>query len=63
VHKVLKGFESPNALLRNAAKVQQLFVYPTIAPNDIIDWTADWILRGGPTLNKPTHFQTRDGKF
>lgn len=57
------GAESPNALISNASKVHQLFGYPTIAPNDIIDWTADWIARGGPTLNKPTHFQTRDGKF
>jgi nucleoside-diphosphate-sugar epimerase len=60
---VWQGVESPNALLSNASKVQQLFGYPTIAPNDIIDWTADWIERGGPTLNKPTHFQTRDGKY
>jgi nucleoside-diphosphate-sugar epimerase len=60
---VWQGVESPNALLSNASKVQQLFGYPSIAPNDIIDWTADWIERGGPTLNKPTHFQTRDGKY
>jgi nucleoside-diphosphate-sugar epimerase len=63
VQPVWHGVESPNALLSNASKLQQLFGYPTIAPNDIIDWTADWIERGGPTLNKPTHFQTRDGKF
>jgi nucleoside-diphosphate-sugar epimerase len=60
---VWQGVESPNAQLSNASKVQQLFGYPSIAPNDIIDWTADWIERGGPTLNKPTHFQTRDGKY
>ena len=24
---------------------------------------ADWLRQGGETLNKPTHFQTRDGKF
>jgi hypothetical protein len=63
VQPVWQGVESPNALLSNASKVQQLFGYPSIAPNDIIDWTADWIERGGPTLNKPTHFQTRDGKY
>ena len=57
------GTESPNALLNNASKVHQLFGYPTISPNEIVDWTADWISRGGTTLNKPTHFQTRDGKF
>jgi len=63
VKPVWQGTESPNALISNASKVHQLFGYPSIAPNDIIDWTADWIARGGPTLNKPTHFQTSDGKF
>ncbi len=57
------GTESPNALISNASKMHQLFGYPTVTPNDIIDWTADWIAHGGPTLNKPTHFQTRDGRF
>lgn len=57
------GTESPSALISNASKMHQLFGYPTVAPNDVIDWTADWIARGGTTLNKPTHFQTRDGKF
>jgi nucleoside-diphosphate-sugar epimerase len=63
VQPVWQGVESPNALLSNASKLHQLFGYPTVAPNDIIDWIANWISRGGPMLNKPTHFQTRDGKF
>jgi nucleoside-diphosphate-sugar epimerase len=63
VQPVLEGTESPNALINNASKMHQLFGYPSVTPNDIIDWTADWIGRGGTTLNKPTHFQTRDGKF
>jgi nucleoside-diphosphate-sugar epimerase len=63
VQPVWQGVESPNALISNASKVQQLFGYPSVSPNDIIDWTADWIAHGGSTLNKPTHFQTRDGKF
>jgi hypothetical protein len=25
--------------------------------------TAEWIREGGPTLNKPTHFEVRDGIF
>jgi hypothetical protein len=29
----------------------------------MIRWIADWLRRGGPTLNKPTHFEVRDGKF
>jgi nucleoside-diphosphate-sugar epimerase len=63
VQPVWQGAESPNALISNASKVHQLFGYPSVTPNDIIDWAADWIARGGPTLNKPTHFQTRDGRF
>ena len=25
--------------------------------------TAAWLERGGPTLGKPTHFETRDGEY
>jgi len=29
----------------------------------MMDWQADWIARGMPGLGKPTHFETRDGKY
>jgi hypothetical protein len=29
----------------------------------LIDWQADWIKRGLPSLGKDTHFDTRDGTF
>ena len=29
----------------------------------VIAWTADWVKRGGQSLGKPTHFETRDGKY
>jgi hypothetical protein len=34
-----------------------------VTVEQMIAWIADWQLRGGPLLGKPTHFQTRDGKF
>ena len=55
--------EMPTALLSNAAKAHQIFGCPTVTPAQMIDWTADWISSGGPRLNKPTHFEVRDGKF
>ena len=57
------GDESSYALLNNAAKSHRLFGYPTVAPAEMIDWVADWIAAGGALSDKPTHFQTRDGKF
>jgi hypothetical protein len=63
VEPVLSGEESNTALLTNAAKVHQMFGYPEVSALDLIDWTAAWIASGGGSLNKPTHFQVRDGRF
>jgi len=60
---IFSGEESNTALLSNAAKAQELFGHPTVSAAQAIDWVADWISRGGPRFNKPTHFATRDGKF
>jgi dTDP-4-dehydrorhamnose reductase len=57
------GEESSKALLNNAAKCHRLFGYPTVTVGEMIDWIADWISQGGALSNKPTHFQTQDGKF
>jgi hypothetical protein len=29
----------------------------------MLEWVADWALRGGETLSKPTHFENRGGDF
>lgn len=57
------GSEAPTALLNNAAKAQRLFGYPRVALDQIIDWTAAWVKADGAMLNKPTHFEARDGRF
>lgn len=57
------GQEAPTALLNNAGRAQRLFGYPTVSLEQMIDWTAAWIKAGGPTLAKPTHFESRDGRF
>jgi nucleoside-diphosphate-sugar epimerase len=57
------GREAPDALLSDGRKGHELFGPPRVAAGEVIRWTAEWLLAGGETLNKPTHFQTRDGKF
>jgi nucleoside-diphosphate-sugar epimerase len=57
------GKESPTAWLVDTAEARKLFGAPSIPLATMIDWQADWIARGGPSLGKPTHFETRDGKY
>ena len=63
VDAVLEGSESETALLNNAAYCQRLFGYPSVSVEQMIEWIAGWIGMGGRMLNKPTHFETRDGRF
>jgi nucleoside-diphosphate-sugar epimerase len=57
------GAESTTALLNNAGRCFRAFGYPTVSVEQIIEWTARWIGAGGATLDKPTHFEARDGRF
>ena len=59
----LSDANDSSALLSNARKANALFGNPSVTPTEMIAWIADWIMQGGATLNKPTHFQSRDGKF
>jgi nucleoside-diphosphate-sugar epimerase len=60
---VLAGAEAPTAWLIDTAQAQRLFGAPRVPLAAMIDWTADWVARGGASLGKPTHFETRDGKY
>jgi len=57
------GQESGDALLSNAQKAYGLFGQPRVNAQQMMDWIADWVRRGGKTLAKPTHFEERTGRF
>jgi nucleoside-diphosphate-sugar epimerase len=57
------GVESDTALLSNATAACNAFGAPPTSVEQMVDWIADWIRRGGETWNKPTHFEVRDGRF
>lgn len=63
VDPVIEGVESPTALLSNAARAIEMFGYPAVTFGQMFEWVAAWIEAGGVTHGKPTHFETRDGKF
>ena len=49
--------------LVDTAAATELLGAPRVPIEQMIDWVADWVARGGPSLGKPTHFETRDGKY
>ena len=57
------GTEAEDALLSNAEKSYRLLGKPQVTANQMIEWTANWVGQGGESLGKPTHFQSRDGKY
>lgn len=59
----ITGEEAPTAWLNNAGKAQRLFGYPSVSLDTMIEWVAQWVMQGGSTLGKPTHFEERGGKF
>ena len=58
-----EGKESLEALLSDASRCAELFGPPQVSARQMIVWVADWLVRGGSTLMKPTGYEVRDGRF
>lgn len=54
------GFD---AYLNDASKAMETFGYPKFSAETLIRWQAEWLLDGGRTLDKPTHFEERKGSY
>jgi nucleoside-diphosphate-sugar epimerase len=60
---VFEGKEAPTALLNNAEKLFGMYGKPGTPISQVIKWIAAWINDEQALLNKPTHFEVRDGKY
>lgn len=60
---VFTGTEEENALLSDASLMHSILGYPTVSLDTLITWQAEWLLSGGRSLNKPTHFEERKGAY
>jgi nucleoside-diphosphate-sugar epimerase len=59
----LEGTESAEAFLSNAQEAHRLFGYPRVGAGQMVEWIAAWVRAGGVLLDRPTHFEVRDGAF
>lgn len=57
------GKDRDRAYLANAGKSINLLGPPGVTTERLLQWVADWILRGGTLHDKPTLFQVTDGDF
>ena len=60
---VLTGREAPTGWLNDASRMEKEFGAPSVPLSKMIEWTTDWLERDMATLNKPTHYEVRDGKY
>ena len=60
---VFSGEEARTALLSNATESFRLFGYPNTTLKVMMEMIGAWLLNAGATINKPTHFQERDGNY
>ena len=63
VEAVFTGREADTAWLIDCTRAFELFGPQQVTLARLLDWTADWVQRGMTSLNKPTHFEARDGKY
>jgi len=63
IKPVYEGTEAETALLSDASLCSELLGGPSVQLEEMIGWTAFWVQERLPDLAKPTHFETRDGKF
>ncbi len=57
------GREADDAWVIDCGEAMRLFGPPTVSIETLLDWTAEWVARGGASLGKETHFETRDGNY
>ena len=60
---VIVGTEQPTAWLTDTSQATKLFGLPVVDTERLIKWTADWVARAMPSLNKPTKYEVRDGRY
>jgi hypothetical protein len=57
------GVEGDTALLSDNERLRTSLGEPSTPIELVMKWTADWVVSGGRLLNKPTHFEVKNGGY
>ena len=57
------GAEAPDALLGNSQRLCAEFGRPCVGPAQMLRTVAEWVMASGPSLGKPTRYESRSGRF
>ena len=63
IEPVFRGIEADNALLNDASTTLKALGKPSTTIDEAIELTAAWFKSGHRILDKPTHFEVRDGTY
>lgn len=59
----LVGQEASTGWLNDSRRMVKEFGAPSVPLGRMLEWTADWLARDMESLNKPTHYEVRDGQY
>ncbi|MGE0848609.1 MAG: NAD-dependent epimerase/dehydratase family protein [Hyphomicrobiaceae bacterium] len=57
------GTEAATGWINDASRMVAMLGAPRVSMERMLDWTADWLLRGMASHGKPTHYEVRDGRY
>jgi nucleoside-diphosphate-sugar epimerase len=60
---LFQGEPAADAYLSNSGRMCEVLGYPSVPLRKLIRWQAEWLSSGGRTLDRPTHFEERDGTY
>jgi len=58
-----EGTEGASALLSDGSRAREWMGPGEVSGAEVLEMVAQWVERGGTSLEKPTHFEVSDGKF
>jgi nucleoside-diphosphate-sugar epimerase len=63
IEPIITGSENATAWITDTSEAVRLFGDPVVGIERMIAWTTDWVARHQPSLEKPTRFEVRDGRY